>query len=351
MPKNKLAIPRLTHFVAMLKENRYPNHPALVREMQKLDIAGAYSITPKTLQRDVTFLRADYNAPIAYDYQRRGYYLTDPSWTWDIPQLNDSELDNVIIAARLADAIMPAPLGTEARKTVDALLLNSENSAKISTDLLSLVACGVGVQVKPEIFSVVFFCWRNRKILSLHYSRAMDGESAELILEPHVLAFYEGCWYIKAKVLHSSNQLFNIKNVLTLALHRISHAKASFTNFDEDEKIIDSAQKNEIFDFPLIHCVKLLAKEKGLRFAMELFCPDILAENEDGSKIIALKNIPEYKVINFVFAWAEDLTIIEPTSLCCRIAQVAENVMKKHKKNLMKNKKANCNLKITGSEK
>ena len=76
MSKNKLAIPRLTHFVAMLKENRYPNHPALVREMRMLDIAGAYSITQKTLQRDVAFLRGDYGAPIAYDYQRRGYYLT-----------------------------------------------------------------------------------------------------------------------------------------------------------------------------------------------------------------------------------------------------------------------------------
>lgn len=332
MSKNKLAIPRLTHFVAMLKENRYPNHPALVREMQKLDIAGAYSITPKTLQRDVAFLRGDYNAPIAYDYRQRGYYLTDPTWTWDIPQLNDSDLDNAIIAAHLAKSIMPAPLGNEAQKTVDALLSNSEYSAKQTADLLSFIACGAGIRIKPEIFSVVFFCWRNRKILSVHYSRAMDGEAADLTLEPHVLAFYEGCWYIKTKLLHSTNQLFNTSNILTLALHRISNAEASSENFVVDEKLVDSAKKNEIFDFPKISVVKLLAKGKGLRFATELFTPDILTENKDGSKIIALKNIPEYKVINFVFSWAGDLTIIEPESLSNRIIQISENVIKMHKK-------------------
>ena len=345
MSKNKLAIPRLTHFVAMLKENRYPNHPALVREMQKLDIAGAYSITPKTLQRDVAFLRGDYNAPIAYDYRRRGYYLMDQTWTWDIPQLNDSDLDNAIIAAHLAESIMPNPLGSEARKTVDALLSNSEYSAKQSADLLSLVACGASIQIKPEIFSEVFFCWRNQKVLHVHYSRAMDGESAELTLEPHILAFYEGCWYIKVKVLHSTNKLFNSKNALTLALHRISSAKASSVDFDISEEFIDAAKKNEIFDFPKLPFVKLCAKGKGLRFATELFNTEILTENDDRSKIIALRDVPEYKMTNFIFSWGEDFTVIEPESLRNRVIQIAETIIKTHKSANHSKKEAKYKLK------
>ena len=35
MSKNKFALPRLMHFISMLKENRYPTHPRLVEEMRK----------------------------------------------------------------------------------------------------------------------------------------------------------------------------------------------------------------------------------------------------------------------------------------------------------------------------
>ena len=331
MSKNKLAIPRLTHFVAMLKENRYPNHPALVREMRMLDIAGAYSITQKTLQRDVAFLRGDYGAPIAYDYQRRGYYLTDPSWTWDIPQLNDSDLDTALIAAHLAESIMPAPFGTNARKTVDALLSNSEKSANHTEVLLSLIACGAGIPIKPEIFAVVFSCWRNRRVLLAGYSRGMDGESSELSLEPHVLAFYEGCWYIRVRVRQSTNPLMNTKNVITLALHRITHVVPSSIQFDADEDIINAVNANGIFDFAKIKEIKLRAKGKGLRVALEAFKPEILAENKDGSKIIAIRNIVEYKIINFVFAWPGDLTVVFPEDLRKQVSLYAENVMKLHK--------------------
>ena len=84
MSKNKFALPRLMHFISMLKENRYPNHPRLVEEMRKLDLAGAYNITQKTVQRDVNFLKYEYTAPIAYDFPERGYYLTDPEWNLDV---------------------------------------------------------------------------------------------------------------------------------------------------------------------------------------------------------------------------------------------------------------------------
>lgn len=331
MSKNKLAIPRLTHFVAMLKENRYPNHPALVREMRMLDIAGAYSITQKTLQRDVAFLRGDYGAPIAYDYQRRGYYLTDPSWTWDIPQLNDSDLDTALIAARLAESIMPAPFGENTRKAVDALLSNSERTVNHTDILLSLIARGAGIPIKPEIFSVVFSCWRNRRVLLAGYSRGMDGESSELSLEPHVLAFYEGGWYIRVRVRQSSNPLMITPNVITLALHRITHVVSSPIQFEADKEIIDSVQANGIFDFPKIKEIKLRAKGKGLRVALEAFKPKIIAENKDGSKVIAVENIEEYKIINFVFAWAGDLTVISPEVLRKHVILCAESVMKLHK--------------------
>ena len=53
MPQNKLAMPRIMRLISMMKENRFPNHARLVAEMKKLDPAGTYQISQKTVQRDI----------------------------------------------------------------------------------------------------------------------------------------------------------------------------------------------------------------------------------------------------------------------------------------------------------
>ena len=76
----------------MLKENRFPNYPRFLAEMKKLDWAGAYKLSARTLLRDIDFLRAEYRAPIRYDHTQKGYYLMVPDWSVDIPLLEDNEM-------------------------------------------------------------------------------------------------------------------------------------------------------------------------------------------------------------------------------------------------------------------
>lgn len=331
MSKNKLAIPRLTHFVAMLKENKYPNHPMLIHEMRKMDIAGAYSITQKTLQRDVAFLKGDYNAPIEYDYSRHGYYLTDPTWSWDIPQLNDTDLNTAIIAAHLAESIMPSPFGKLTKKAVDSLLAGSDVMSNKTDTLVRLVACGAGIPVKPEIFMGVFDGWLTHKVLCVNYTRALDGESSELLIEPQILAFYEGCWYLRVKLRHSSNPLFADKSIITIALHRITHVEQTATTFVPCEKMISDAVQHQIFDLPLLKQVKLRLSGRGLRYAQEQFSFEIEHRTRKGELVARIFRIPEYKIINLVFAWPGDVCILEPETLRKKIENHSKEVFKMHR--------------------
>lgn len=42
MPTTKQPLMRLARLVAMMRENRYPNFPKLLKEMQKLEIGRAH---------------------------------------------------------------------------------------------------------------------------------------------------------------------------------------------------------------------------------------------------------------------------------------------------------------------
>ena len=104
----KYNIRRIKHLIAMLKENRYPNFSRFVAEMKKMDVAGVCKLSSRTFLRDIAFLKSEYNAPIEYDYSNKGYYLTIPDWSIDIPFLEDDEMQSAVLGARIAENIMKA---------------------------------------------------------------------------------------------------------------------------------------------------------------------------------------------------------------------------------------------------
>ena len=96
MPTNKKSRDRIACLLRLMKENRYPNHTILEKEMRKFDMAGAYTISRKTVQRDVAWLKENYDAPIQYDPSQKGYYLANPYWEKYVPFLEEEEMDAAI---------------------------------------------------------------------------------------------------------------------------------------------------------------------------------------------------------------------------------------------------------------
>ena len=68
---------RLLKLVSMLRRNSFPNHATLEKELRALDATGQFKISQKTIQRDVLYLQAEYNAPIEFDYRNNG---EDADW-------------------------------------------------------------------------------------------------------------------------------------------------------------------------------------------------------------------------------------------------------------------------------
>lgn len=134
MAMTKYNLVRVRHLLAMLKENRYPNFPRFMAEMKRLDPAGAYKLSARTLLRDIEFLKSQYGAPIQYDCSQRGYYLSVPEWNIDIPVLEDSEMRAAVLGARLAENIMPAPVRQIVRH-----ILNEDIAARHSGPVIRAI--------------------------------------------------------------------------------------------------------------------------------------------------------------------------------------------------------------------
>ena len=85
-PQNRPPYHRLRRIIAMVRDGmargRLPNRSDFRRELE---------VSPRTLSRDLDFLRDEESAPIAYEPARHGYLLTDA--TYDLPPVNLSRRD------------------------------------------------------------------------------------------------------------------------------------------------------------------------------------------------------------------------------------------------------------------
>lgn len=334
MSNNKQSNLRLVCLASMLKTGRYPNFPRFLEEMRKCANTEDFAINHKTFQRDLECLQEEYGAPVAYDYKHRGFRLTNPKWCFNANQLHTSERNAALVSAHLAGEMLPAPVGKRIRQAVEKLAGTAGKDKSEHQALLALVASGGRSPVKPEIFDEVFRAWRNKAVLLCRYVSASHQRESEMLLEPHILAFHEGNWYLKVKLLEKDGIDFREDkdlNVLSLAVHRFQGVRRTGTVFKRDEKLVQSSQNGNIFDVPTMDKVRLKLTGKSRIYGGELFPGASLIEHDNESMVLELQNVEEYRIVNFVLCSEGEVKALSPDSLKGNIAQVAESIAKMHK--------------------
>lgn len=324
MPINKKSQLRINCLLRLMKENRYPNYPMLVKEMKKLDIAGTYEISQKTIQRDVAYLKSEFNAPIRFCPVNKGYYLTNLNWT-EMPVVAEAEMNAAILGARLAETIFPpSKIGTDIRTSVDTLLTENWSDMDESMVLCSLVATGSRAKINPEIFQTVFESWQSHHSMRICYRRVGDGRVLNMLVEPHVLVLHDNVWYIKAKLLQSGNYIHKEEPFLTLAVHRIEGALKQLGRFEPDYEMIKKVNAGNLFELPKIPEVKLRLSGSAIGYGTEYLPGEAMKKQPDGSVNLVLHDIEEYRVLNFVLASGGDALIIAPADLAEKAVACAE---------------------------
>ena len=320
---------RLMKLVALLRKNSYPNHRKLQRALRMLDMTSEYAVSQKTIQRDVRYLREVYHAPIAYDNGKRGYYLTDHAWKFEVPQLEEEEMRAVTLGARLAETIMPEPVASQIRDAAERLLCDNPSGLDANAVLIALVAQGARIPVKPAIFREVFEAWQMRRGLAVRYRRGMTGEIREYVLEPQVLAFQDGLWYVKAVIVSENNVTLPERTIRTLALNRFQSAALYPGRFEPDLRLIKEVNEGGLFRFPTIDEVVLHFTDYAIPYARENYEPELIEEQPDGSLLVTIYDAIDFKIVNLVLNEGGAVQVVSPPELAQKVIEQAKKVIEK----------------------
>jgi predicted DNA-binding transcriptional regulator YafY len=331
MPVNKKQLSRLVKFVAMLKENRYPNSKSFTEELRKLDIVENQNLvcSRKTVSRDIKALQEEYNAPIKFDYDRNGFYLTHKGWDLPFPGImNENEMLASVLGARLAEEIFPEPLRGAIRDAVDYQLTNNNPDFLDSASLKSLiVATNLNIEISPDIFMTVFEAWQEHKALDIEYE-SRKGVLSSRRIEPHILAFYDQAWFVKGICHLRDNE------VRTFAVHRIIKAETTELFFEPDKDLIERTAKGDFLEYEPVENVKIICERelKSHLLTKPFHKQQRINDTDTGHFLLEIPAVPEHEILKWVMYQSGKARLLEPASLVDKIIEIGQFITNLHSK-------------------
>ncbi len=323
MPVNKKQLLRMIKFIAELKQNSYPNSKTFAEQLKQMDINENLNIscTARTVQRDIEVLKGEFDAPLKFDTERNGYFLTSNYWEFQCPPLCEELMTSSLLGARLAEDMMPQPLKGSIRDAVDMQLASSNSEFLDKAFIESLiVASGINVEIDPDIFKTVFDGWRLRRAVKITY-KSQDGNHSDQQLDVHVISFHKGIWYVKGRIENDTLKIF--------AIHRIKSAELTRLEFEIDQAIVEDVRKNGLFNYPklsgiTLHCDASIAfylqeQQKAKKFKV--------TPQPDGSLIIVLQPATEFDAMRWVLAEAGRIRVLEPEWLREKVAAAGKKII------------------------
>jgi predicted DNA-binding transcriptional regulator YafY len=184
---NVLKLIRLTQFV---QQNPYCS----VRSLSKhLEVSG------RTIKRYVETLKTDYDAPIRFDYGKKGYVFVS-EWAFRIPDLTEGEVLALLLATSQIKQYNSLP-GTVPLSSLEnkVRVLFSDKISLSSDELCLILSSQINpVQVRKdtqEVFNCLFRATCDHVGVKIIYKTMSTQRTSTRIVDPYHIFQHQGVWY------------------------------------------------------------------------------------------------------------------------------------------------------------
>jgi predicted DNA-binding transcriptional regulator YafY len=207
---DRLKYERFLWFHSRVKAGRFPNAGHL---------AEKYEVSPRTAQRDIEFMRDRFNAPLGYDYSKKGYFYTDNSFELTSLLLNEENIIALSLAVRLASSIPDNVIKEELCGLFEKIfrLHGAERSLCFQdiAEKISVKNIEYSRVDKKTFNTVVSALFRKTPLLIRYYSPHKDEETERTIFPLHLIQ-YMGSWHIIAYcVLRKDLRDFTLARIIS----------------------------------------------------------------------------------------------------------------------------------------
>lgn len=201
-----------------VQRGRFPNCSQLAEKIE---------VTPKTIQRDITFMQNDLGLPLEYDRSRHGYYYDRPVHDFPLMHYTIEDVVALFLARKALEPLQGTPLEATLRDSFKRLsgALQGEVSFRWSDldQAFSVKDAGI-VPGDVKLFEKVSRAVLDCRELRFDYRKIDSKDWEPRALRPFHIAEFEGGWYVIGHDLER-------KAKRTFALQRMKALRVLKTKF------------------------------------------------------------------------------------------------------------------------
>jgi predicted DNA-binding transcriptional regulator YafY len=183
---------RLAVIDQAVRAGDWPNARTLARRLE---------VHPRTIQRDLEFLRDRLGAPLEFDPVRNGYRYTQPDYRLPFVRLPEGELVALFLAGRVLSQYSGTPFEADLRRAYERLtaLLPGELTVDLggAAAALAVVPAALADQ-DAEVFRTLTRAAAGGERLEIDYDTAGRGARSVRRVDPYQVALVGGDWYLIA---------------------------------------------------------------------------------------------------------------------------------------------------------
>jgi predicted DNA-binding transcriptional regulator YafY len=319
MPEEKVRINRILMIDEVIRSGSFPTVAALAR---KAEVNG------RTIQRDIEYLRDIYQAPVAYDYRKRGYYYREPNFFIKSIVLTEGELFSLALFDQLLDQYRNTPLEETLRGIFDKIVRSLPGHITVNTGFLapqiSVISEHQGM-IDPKVFECIFTALKTRQTTRFDYRPLQKTTWLRRTVDPYHAVCQRGNWYFIGHC-HDRNEkrMFSFSRIKKASLTgKYFSVPSDFQPehfFDKELGVFASART--------AYTVELLISDEIGTFALERQWHDTqeVRQQEDGSVYVKFTTTQIPEVLRWVLGQGHTVKVLGPVELAEMVKAEAEKV-------------------------
>jgi len=324
--EEKVKLSRIARIDMEIRSGKYPNSEELADELE---------VSPRTILRDIDYLRYSYDAPIEYDFNKRGFYYTEPSFFIRSVMLSKEELEAITVFDQFTkrSTRKDDDFSVKFRKIIDKLLMvlpeEQSNSLPFSPTPGDLpdFSFNPNIHIDGNIDNEINKAIKNKKIIEIEYWISDNRKYIKQNIEPLYIFFQRHNYYLLAlkNDNHDKPGIYSINRI-----RRVNNTGKKF-DIPDNFKVSDylkmeadvSPADNKFYHFELSF-PKEIASEA---IEKTYYHNQQIKQCEDGTVLVSFRSTQLYGVFYWVLSQGQRVKVLNPPELINMIKKEVQKVV------------------------
>ena len=279
-------------------------------------LAEEWETSPKTIQRDIEFLKWEMGAPIEYDRSRHGYYYSEPDFVLPALRIAEGDLFAICLAEKVLRQYENTPVHTRLASVFSKIERYLPDHVSISPAVLDerfSFFPEAAPTIDPDIWEQAFKALRLGRTLNIAYQIPGRRKPYDTRVDPFHVVGYRGEWYLIGHChLKNALRVFGISRIRKAQVSEDTFAIPTDFDFEEQWRnhfgiMVGSDELTVRIRFRKDQAPYV--QERDWHPAQEF------SEEKDGSLVMTFKTRHLLEVTRWVLSWGSAATVLEPAEL------------------------------------